>query len=269
MLEESKYVRQFVSFTGKCPYKCNHCYTFCERYDSYDSGRNVKEVVDSLRNTSFDIVYISGHKENFVDADEGLELCEAIFDNFCTDILVTTRNVFSSKQLNRFEKLSKKMELKKREIFFCASIPAVRSYKKLEPASIIPNPYQRMDNLKNIYDIGIRTFLTLRPLCPNSFVPIEEIFEIMEQCKNHTSVVLSSGIVLDQQILGKLEGFPKDFEWEEKQLMPCLKNSLSMKYVNVEKEIKLIKEKCKQLDLPFFEHSLPAIEFLKKHIDRV
>ncbi len=36
-----------------------------------------------------------------------------------------------------------------------------------------------------------------------------------------------------------------------------------MKYVDVENELGLIKEKCDDLNLPFFEHSLPAINYLK------
>lgn len=260
----SNYRRQFVSFTGKCPYQCNHCYTFCTGYDSYDSGKNVKDIVEQLRKQEFEVVYISGHKENFVNPDEGIELCEQIFDNFNSDIMITTRNVFSPKQLNKINILNKKMKEKNKDFFFCASIPALQSYKKLEPNPIIPDPIQRIENIKNIYDLGIYTVLTLRPLCPGSYIPIKEIIDIIEMCQYYSSVVLSSGIVVDDEILHKLIGFPKDFNCYEKELMPCLKNNLSMKYVDVGVELRVIKEKCKECGLPFFEHSLPAIEYLKE-----
>lgn len=261
MLEN--YKRQFVSFTGKCPYQCNHCYTFCTGYDSYDSGNNVKEIIDSLVNEVFDIVYVSGHKENFYNPEEGIKLCEQIFEKYNSDIMITTRNIFNQEQLKKLDVLNTKMKEKNKDLFFCASIPALQSYKKLEPNPIIPNPIQRIENLKGIFNLGIYTVLTLRPLCPNTFIPIGEIIDIIEMCKQHTSVVLSSGIVVDDEILHKLIEFPKDFVSLEKPLMPCLKNNLTMRYVDVDEELSKLKEKCKECKLPFFEHSLSAIEYLK------
>lgn len=258
----NSYIREFVSFTGKCPYACNHCYTFCSGYDSYDSGKSVKEIISNLKNKVFDIVYISGHKENFINEEQGLELCEEIYRNFHTDLMVTTRSIFSPKNLDKFNKLNKLMKSENHNLFFCASIPALESYRKLEPSKIIPDPYSRIENLKAIFDIGIFTFLTLRPLCPDTYIPIKEILDIIDLCKNHTSIVLSSGIVVNDDILCKLDGFPKDFKSQDKELMPCLKNDLTMKYVDVHKELNLIKNKCNELNLPFFEHSLPAIDFL-------
>lgn len=259
------YIRQFVSFTGKCPYACNHCYTFCNGYNTYNSGGSVKEIVNNLRSEQFDIVYISGHKENFVDADQGIELCEELFYNFHTDLMITTRSVFTKEQLTRLEKLNALMKAEQKMLFFCASIPALESYYKLESNPQIPTPYLRIENLKSVYDRGILTFLTLRPLCPDSYIPTKEIISIIDLCKNHTSIVLSSGIVVNAEILNKLHGFPEAFESQDRPLMPCLKNDLSMKYVNVEKELDFIKRKCLELKLPFFEHSLPAIFFLKEH----
>lgn len=265
MENRKEYIRQFVSFTGKCPYHCNHCYTFCDGYDSYDSGNTVKEVVQKLQGEDFDIVYISGHKENFINPNEGLELCEQLFDNFHTDLMVTTRSIFNIEQLDRFEQLNIKMREQGKDLFFCASIPALESYSKLEPNKMIPDPFKRVENMIRVFERGIYTFLTLRPLCPDNYIPIEEIIRIIELCKDHTTVILSSGIVVDEAILKRLEGFPKDFRSQDKPLMPCLKNNLSMKYVNVDKELDLIRDKAKEYNIAFFEHSLPAIEYIKNY----
>lgn len=257
------YKRQFVSFTGKCPYQCNHCYTFCTGYDSYDSGKNVKEIVEGLIDKEFDIVYVSGHKENFVNPDEGIELCEKIFEKYNSDIMITTRNIFDQEQLKRINILNRKMKEQNKDLFFCSSISALESYKKLEPNPIMPSPIQRIENMKKVYNLGIYTVLTLRPLCPDIFIPIKESIDIIEMCKQHTSVVLSSGIVIDDEILHKLIGFPEDFVSQEKPLMSCLKNNLTMRYVDVYGELRKIEKKCKECGLPFFEHSLPAIQYLK------
>lgn len=265
-MNKNNYKRQFVSFTGKCPYKCNHCYTFCSGYDSYDSGTTVAEIIDSLKNESFNIVYVSGHKENFLDADIGLDLCEEIFQNYQSDILVTTRNIFNIHQLHRLEKLNKNMKSLDCQLYFCASIPALQSYKKLEPNALIPSPKKRIENLINVFNAGIHTFLTLRPLCPDSYISIDEAVEIIEMCKDNVSIVLSSGIVVNHEILAKLKDFPPNFIGEELPLMPCLKNDIPMNYVDVKKELDIIKKECSKYGIPFFEHSLPAIEYLKKHI---
>lgn len=268
MEKKKEYIRQFVSFAGKCPYKCNHCYTFCKGYDSYDSGKNVREIIQKLKGEKFDIVYISGHKENFINPDEGIELCEQIFNNFHTDIMVTTRNVFDSVQLDRFAELNKKMKYAGKDLYFCASIPALESYKKLEPNNMIPDPYARIKNLINVFEKGIYTFLTLRPLCPDSYIPTNELLKIIDLCQNSTTVILSSGIVIDDDILNRLKGFPKDYISQNKPLMPCLKNNISMKYVNVDRELLIIKKKAKECNIPFFEHSLPAIEYIKNSTEK-
>lgn len=260
-----KYTRQFISFSGECPFKCNHCYTFCSGYDKNDSGNSVTDIINELKEkqSRFDIVYISGHKENFINPDEGLLLCEELFANFLCDIMITTRCVFNDKQLRRLSLLNKNMKTKGRDLFFCASIPALESYKKLEPTSIIPSPEERINNFIRVSEAGLYTVLTLRPLCPDEYIPVQELLRIVDKCKDYTTAVLSSGIVVNNQILGKLNGFPPDFKSEKKPLMPCLKNDLSMQYVDVTNEIAAIKKKCVECQLPFFTHSMPVIEHIK------
>lgn len=260
-----KYSRHFISFSGKCPFRCNHCYTFCGGYGSEDIGTSVAEIIDSLRlkNKEFDVVYVSGHKENFINPDEGLSLCEEIFRNFSCDILVTTRCVFDSGQLERLSLLNQKMKEKGKDLFFCASIPALESYKKLEPNPIIPSPWERIINFQKVSEEGIHTILTLRPLCPNEYIPVEESTRIIDLCKDHSTVALSSGIVVNDEIKNKLLGFPEDYKSVPGPLMPCLKNNLSMHYVDVSKELAVIREKCDSCGIPFFTHSLPALEFIK------
>lgn len=260
-----KYTRQFISFSGKCPFKCNHCYTFCSGYDKNDLGNSVEDIIASLKEKQnrFDIVYISGHKENFINPDEGLRLCEELFSNFSCDIMITTRCVFNDEQLGRLSLLNNNMRSKGRDLFFCASIPALDSYKKLEPNAIIPSPDERITNFIRVSKMGIYTILTLRPLCPNEYIPVQELLRIIERCEDFSTAVLSSGIVVNYQILSKLQDFPTDFKSVEKPLMPCLKNDISMQYVDVSSELDKIEKKCIECEVPFFTHSMPAIEYIK------
>lgn len=263
MNKENVYKREFASFSGKCPYACLHCYTFTPNYQV--KGENsISKIVSSLEGKNPDVIYISGHKENFYEPNQGLELGEKLFETYHCDILMTTRNVFNQEELNRLSKLNTNMKSEGKDLFFCISIPALESYQKLENNPLIPNPYQRIQFLSEVYLKGIITFLTLKPLCPNEFIPIEEILEIVERCKNYATVVLSSGIIVDIFILKRLKNFPTSFDFQQAPLMECLENDLSVQYVDVSSELEKIQTLCSQYGIPFFEHSMPAIEYIKK-----
>lgn len=263
MNKENVYKREFASFSGKCLYACLHCYTFTPNYQV--KGENsISKIVSSLEGKNPDVIYISGHKENFYEPNQGLELGEKLFETYHCDILMTTRNVFNQEELNRLSKLNTKMKSEGKNLFFCISIPALESYQKLENNPLIPTPYQRIQFLSEVYLKDIITFLTLKPLCPNEFIPIEEILEIVERCKNYATVVLSSGIIVDNFILKRLKNFPTSFDFQQAPLMECLENDLSVQYVDVSSELEKIQTLCGQYGIPFFEHSMPAIEYIKK-----
>jgi len=154
------------------------------------------------------------------------------------------------------------MEQKGNRIYFCISVPALQSYKRLEPNSLIPSPQQRIEFLKRLYSVGICTILTIRPLCPNSFIPVSECTEIIKQIQGQCSAVISSGIVVDDYILKRLPEFPKNAEYVEKGIMSCLENDIKVKYINVDKELKEIENSCKKYNIPYFNNSLPAINYL-------
>lgn len=263
LLEDLEKERVFVSFGGACPYKCSHCYTFCDNYQ-YDPVLTVDELVDSLQGKKFNLIYISGHKENFVNPDDGLELCEKLFSQYSVDILLTTRNIFNQKQLERLCKLNEKMKILNKDLYVCVSIPALKSYKKIESSPLIPSPDERIDFVKRIYERKIYTVLTLRPLFPNSFIPISEPLEILQRCKDHVSAVISSGIVVDDTILRNLGTFPKDITYNEGKLMKCLEQDINVKYVDVKQEYSEIEKFCQIHKIYLNEHSIPVIQYLKK-----
>lgn len=263
MNKENLYKREFASFSGTCPYACLHCYTFNPKYQI--KGENsISKIVNSLQEKNFDVIYISGHKENFYEPNQGLELSEKLFETYHCDILITTRNVFNQEELNRLSKLNYRMKEEGKELFFCISIPALNSYQKLENNPLIPTPYQRMKFLSEVYLKDIITFLTIKPLCPNEFIPIEEPLEIIKRCKDYTTLVLSSGIIVDNYVLRRLKNFPTTYEYQQAPLMECLENDLSVQYVDVTNELEKIQILCNQYGLPFFQHSMPAVEYIKK-----
>lgn len=256
------YKREFASFSGKCPYACLHCYTFTPKYQTMGE-ESIPKIVSRLDGKNPDVVYISGHKENFLNPALGLELGEKLFEAYHCDILMTTRNVFDKEDISRLSKLNSKMRSEGKNLFFCISIPALESYKKLENNPIIPTPQQRMEFLSEVYASGIDTFLTIKPLCPDEFIPIDEALEIIDKCKDYSTVVLSSGIVVDNHILKRLKGFPVEFKSEQAPLMECLENNIPVQYVDVSRELSQIEMLCNEYNLPFFQHSMPAIQYVK------
>ena len=261
MVLENK--RQFVSLSGRCAFDCNHCYTLSPAYKQRLDSHTIPEIVNSLADKSFDIVYVSGHRENFINPDEGLDLCESIFKAYNTDLLLTTRNTFTGIQLVRLYELNQAMKAKGKDLYFCVSIPCTSSYRLLEPCELIPTPEERIEFLKSVYSLDIYTLLTIRPLCPDTFIRVGETLEIVDACHTFSSAVISSGIVVDEYIKKRLGNFP-EYKSVKGELMKCLENmQMTVEYVNVEKEWTQIRERCDKYGIRLFDHSCPAIEYLK------
>jgi len=253
----SKEKRVLTSFSGKCPFQCLHCYTFSQDFESEsDDLSSIEDIVNNLkRKNNFDIIYISGYKENFINPDNGLDLLETLFSKFKCHILFTTRNVFKEKHILRLNNLNKLMKKSSKHLFACVSISAYNSYKKLEPNNNIPSPEKRIEFLKQLYNDGITTFLTLRPICPNSFIPTEEYIRILEKSYNSCNAVIASEIRVDKHIVKRLETFP-EFKYES-QNWSCFKD-MAIQVVDVKEELSVIKVFCEG-KVPVFDESIPAI----------
>ncbi|MDR3293385.1 MAG: hypothetical protein LBT20_04690 [Clostridiales bacterium] len=254
--------RGFASFGGICPIACNHCYTFMRGYQ-HKPDEKVDDIVNSLKGKVYDIIYISGHCENFINQEQGFELCEKLFSSYNCDIMLTTRMVLDVGIINRLSSLNKKMCQNGNTLFVCSSIPALESYRKLEPSKYMPSPRERIRFLRDVHNEGIITFLTLRPLFPDYYINTTELLQLIDEAQDASDIVLSSGIVVNEDNLKKLCGFNVK-KATTGHLMNCLDNAdISVQYVDVTNELKLLNEKSCFLQLPFFSESLIAVKFLK------
>ena len=258
--------RVLVSFDGECPYRCKHCYTY--ELEQLSINRSIKEIVDSIREKEFDIIYVSQKKENFVNPNEGLELCEALFTEYHTDIVAITRNVFNKQQIERLKKLNHLMKDEGKQIFLSVSIPALDSAIITEELSVIPSPKERIQFLRDLSGEGITTFLVMRPLYPNKIIPISEILQLVDICKDFVSCVLSSGLVTNASILERLGYREEDFSYNDNGKSDYLVGAIEgdMKYIDVREEINILCDYCKKIGVPFFEHSMPAVNYIKNMI---
>lgn len=66
---------------------------------------------------------------------------------------------------------------------------------------------------------------------------------------------------MNNEILKKLNGFPVEFASKEKPIMPCLhQDNLVVRYVDVERELKEIKDYCMKNMISFYNGSIDAIK---------
>lgn len=254
--------REFASYSFKCPYKCKHCYTFSKNFKN-DNCNDIDEIINNLKNKDFNIIYISGYTENFVEPSKGIDLIEKIYNQFKCDILFTTRNVFSNKDIERLEQINYRMRSDGKVLISCVSISAWDSYKKLEDNPVVPSPQKRIDFLRNLHLKNIITILTIRPVCPSQFINTEEYLSILKKGYHYCDAVISSGIIVNDEIRKQLYDFPNNIKCVTKPIMNCLQQqNMLVDYVDTEKELKMIFELCKNLNIPHFYSSIPAVEYI-------
>ncbi len=260
----SLYKRVLVSFDGLCPYHCKHCYTL--ELSQMSINRNMKDIVDSISDNDFDVVYVSQKNENFYDPDQGILLCEGLFERYKCDVFMITRNIFSAQQQQRLRTLQMRMKERSNDLFLGVSIPAMTSWLITE-SDAVPHPQERIGFLKEMYNIGIPSLLIIRPLYPNNIIPISELLCMIDSFKGNISSVVSSGLILNQKIISRL-----GLAWEDFRFLPTDNSEYlvgsgidekELKYVDVSSEIELLSEKCISSGIPFFRHTMPALSYIK------
>lgn len=252
--------RVLVSFDDICPYQCKHCYTLDIRRSGYN--RSISEIVDSIETQEFDVVYVSQRRDNFTDPDEGMELCEKLFEKYCCNIFIITRNVFANDQIERLLLLKNKMEKNDKKIIVACSVFATKSYATSENPHVVPSPYERLNFIKHLSDCGVKTFVIIRPVFPNSIIPIDELHELVDECKKINVCVVSSGLAVNDDICWRLDldstklQYLKDVHYLEGAMEGTLE------FINVESELAELKQYCNKEGVTFFDHTLQALNYV-------
>jgi DNA repair photolyase len=151
------------------------------------------------------------------------------------------------------------MNRAEKKLFACVSVSAYDSYKTIEIDDKIPTPIERIEFLTKLHKEKIITFLTLRPIFPNTFIPVTEYINILEKSYKSCSAVITSGIYIDKDIIDRLKTFPKDYRYE-KMTWSCF-NDMIITNVDVSRELSAIKTFCKEKGVLVFEESIPAINY--------
>ncbi len=251
--------RAFVSFDELCPYQCKHCYTYGIKRKKI---RTPEEIVDSISNDEFDIIYVSQKNDNFSNPLKGLKLCRLLFEKYNSNLFIITRNVFNNDEFKELEKLKADIQNANKQIFIAVSLNSIDSIGVCEDVSKVPAPKDRISFIKKLADKGFMPILMLRPVFPNNVIPIDECLQILDCTYQHVACVVSSGLGVNNDILNRLGMKEDDFSYNTNQ--EYLKGAIDceIKFINVNCEIEKIRQKCQSLKVPMFEHSMPALNYI-------
>jgi DNA repair photolyase len=251
--------RAFVSFDEYCPFDCKHCYTYDIERTSY---RSMDEIVNSISKQQFDVVYVSQKNDNFAVPERGIQLCQNLFDKYRCNIFAITRNTLSDRDIHKIQDLSIRMRESNKLFVFAVSISAIESASKTENADRVPSPLSRIAFIKQLSDSGIPVIAMIRPVYPDKIIPITELAKIIDLCRGHVSCVVSGGLGVNDNILARLDMTRDAFTYYENYEYLQGAIDCEINFVNVADELNLLRAKCAGVSLPFFEHSMPALNFL-------
>lgn len=252
--------RVLVSFDDLCPYQCKHCYTL--GIPRTNSNRSIETIVKSIAELEFDIVYVSQRRENFINQNQGIELCEQLFEKYKCHILIITRNVFETQHIERLKKLKNKMATVHKNIVVAVSVFATKSYSISENPNVLPTPNERLQFVQTLAVEGFDTITMIRPVFPSKFVPVEELYEIVDLCETFDTCIVSSGLAVNENILWQLHIQERELSYVDnaQYLEGAMEGEL--RFVDVSQELDSLKKYCKNKKIPFFEHSMSAVNFL-------
>ncbi len=253
--------RVLLSLDGGCPYHCNHCYTY---ELPHVETRSINEIVASVADEQFDIAYVSQKIENFANPDDGLKLCEQLFQTYHCHLMIITRNILKSTHFERMLRLHMEMKKRGKMLFLASSVIGMESAQRSEQLSLIPDTLDRLDFIKSAYCAGIPAMVLIRPLFPSIIIPSSEIERIVDYVSGKVSCIVTGPLMVNEPILNRLGLSESSLTYIEGGESEYLNGAMreSMKFVNVLPEIKHLREYCAKKQLMFFEHSMPAVNYL-------
>lgn len=254
--------RVMVSFDGKCPMGCKHCYTYDLK--KKECKRDIDGLVQELEEKTFDIIYISQSYENFFDEKRGLRLCHMLYERYQKDMFIITRSFLSDKVIDELGRLNQVMKSKGHQLFIAVSVCAEQSYGLTEQEGICPTPQQRLLNLERAHNVDIKTILLVRPVFPDHIIPVYECKVLIERSRSYINAVVSSGLIVTDKIIERLGLRDNGLSYQRNGDSEYLSNLEpgKAKYVNVNRELSEIQNFCISNSIRFFKHSIPALDYL-------
>lgn len=255
-----------------CPYNCAFCYVQ-DGFIPYAQREN-SEIVEFLirYRSEYDIVYVSGDTDSFAEPRRslGLSLLQSIAENIDTDLLFTTRTIFTDTDFNILQNIVRTLRYKGHELYACISITRFsESLSYLEPRPI-PQPEERIKTLKRLHDVGAVTVLALRPFIP--VVDITDYLTILQLSDGYVDIVLGEEFYFQPN--GKIQErvFPTGISDTiranlKKKKMDFNKNNVEWSVWDDKHTEHILQAYCNSHNIIFSMHSASAIkEFKQKKV---
>jgi DNA repair photolyase len=181
-----------------------------------------------------------------------------------TDLLFTTRYAFSDSEIECISNVANKLRTRGRFLFACTSISQI-NHRHIEPKPI-PAPEVRFEQLAKFRALEIPSILAMRPFLP-----------IIDDIEYTTIVDLAIGkadLVLGETWYADLGGFLErgvgrnqkfDQSIFTRHSMDFDENGLEWKVYEAQSTVAVVDAHCKRIGIPFFMHSRPAIEWIRKN----
>lgn len=259
--------RIITSMGGRCPYQCKHCYAADMTVPDYKG--NMKHSIESISETNADIIYVSQKTDPLCDVEIGVEYLQKLYDRYHKDILVITRSHLPGLAITALSDLNDTMVSNNNTLYVAESICATRSYVVTENKTRCPTPWERMKTIESLHTHRIKTLVFLRPVFPNSIIPITECHEVIESISTSVDAIVSSGLIVTPGILNRLNLKLTDLpllERGDSEYLDDIPQS-EIHYVNVEEELYQIEKRCDECGIPFFRHSIWALNYIKTRRD--
>lgn len=262
--------RKLVSFSGRCPVNCKHCYTYEFTHTKTKSDTDeIDSIISNLReDEDFDVVYVSHNRENFIDEEAGVDLVEALYKTLKKHIFIITRKNLNDETINRLSHISERMKADGLLLAVAVSIPANSSYEVTEDVTCIGSPDERCDCLRKLHNSNVKTVFMARPIFPNRIIPVEEILQMIKENASSIDAVVSSGLAVNPSILRRLQMTEDMFSYLPGNNAEFLIGSEAkdIKYIDVREELQIIQNYCESTSIFFAPHSMQALNHLQKKL---
>ncbi len=244
-----------------CPFDCKYCFV-------EDINPNQKSGVSYLSQKQFELleklpeeinlIMLGCDTEFFQSKEDSLKILKKLV-NINKDISVITKLSLSQNFIEKLKEIDVKLRNHGNFFIFSETIPCIDSAKEWELKA--PAPISRIDTLKRVYELGIKTLVAVRPLLPT--VSEKELEKIVELTKNYCYGYYSGPLYLKNlDILDK--SFLVDLKIEKLQPHWMPEGNIFYK-IERKEQIDLLKNILQKYNKPLFEGAAEAIKYLKSH----
>ena len=246
-----------------CPLDCTYCFvddmtTNQSRNVAYLTNKQI-DLLEKLPE-KIKLIMLGCDTEFFQNRNEAIEILKKLSKNN-KDISMITKIPITESFIDEIVKINDSMIENGNVLSVSISLTCLSEEKveKYEPKA--PSPEKRIQALKLLFQKGIPSLLSLRPLLPD--VSNEEIEEIINLTKDYVIGYYSGPLYLNNDRIEKL--FPnKKVENEAKQPHWMLDGN-KFKEISKEGQIDFLKNCVKKYKKEFFEGAAEGMEYIRNY----